>query len=81
MKKNSEHGTCSGEEVSFSLRYSRITDRLTPPIRASKKKHHAKPSGFPSRVGTRNQNSPQKRGEPKNADRSKFYVKPEGTNL
>ena len=23
----------------------------TPPIRASKKKHHAKPSGFPNRVG------------------------------
>ncbi len=53
----------SGEEVSFSLRYSRITDRLTPPIRASKKKHHAKPGGFPSIVGKRNQKQPAKREE------------------
>jgi hypothetical protein len=52
-----KHGGYSGEEVSFSLRYSRITDRLTPPIRVSKKKHNAKPGGFPSRVGIRNQNS------------------------
>ena len=55
----------SGKEVSFSIRYSRITDRLTPPIRASKKKHHAKPGGFPSRVGTRNQNNRQKEENPK----------------
>jgi hypothetical protein len=49
--------------VSFSLRYSGITDRLTPPIRASKKKHHAKPCGFPSIVGKRNQKEPAKREE------------------
>ena len=41
----------SGEEVRFSLLYSRTMDRLTPPIRASNKKHHSKPNGLLNRVG------------------------------
>ncbi len=75
-------GSGGSKAAADNYNYELILDKvIIHPIRASKKKHHAKPGGFPSRVGTRNQNSRRKGGDPQNANRIQCYVKPEGINL